>query len=471
MKISCQSCGAKYNIADEKVRGKIVKIACKKCGARIEIDGREPSEQTTDHDETRVYEAGQLPTGTTVVADSWTVSVDDNDQREINTQQLIELYGQGVVTGETFVWREGMADWQPLRDVDALRDALAGAGGGGAAAPSYQSEPAAPAYGNGYGAHEEPVAAAPAASPLFGGGGGMEPSAARLGEARRGGAVDLFASPGAAHEDEDVATSAPQGGGMGFAAAGGGLAPATADGRPIGARNENSVLFSLSALTSSGPSTSAASAALDDEKSGLIDIQKLASAARPNGGDNRAQLDDIMNLGGGGAFGAALGAPILAPPPETALTAPAEPEKKKGNGALLAIVALFGVAIIALLVVLILKKPDDTGKAKDSKTDDEKGLKTEPTTEKTTKTKPAATAADTSDVVATPQPTASATASASVAAKPTTTIKAPTGPIPPTGPKPPTTTAPANTGATPPPPPPTSTKPKCKTLDECMGNH
>ena len=41
MKISCQSCGAKYNIADEKVRGKIVKIACKKCGARIEIDGRE----------------------------------------------------------------------------------------------------------------------------------------------------------------------------------------------------------------------------------------------------------------------------------------------------------------------------------------------------------------------------------------------------------------------------------------------
>jgi predicted Zn finger-like uncharacterized protein len=467
MKISCQSCGAKYNIADEKVRGKIVKIACKKCGARIEIDGREPSEQTTDHDETRVYEAGQLPTGTTVVADSWTVSVDDNDQREISTQQLLELYGMGTVTGETFVWREGMADWQPLRDVDALRDALAAASAGASVAP-YQSEPAAPAYGNGYGSHEEPAPAAPAAAPVMGGfGGGMEPSAARLGDARRGGAVDLFASPGAAHEDEDVATSAPQGGGMGFAAAGG-LAPATADGRPIGARNENSVLFSLSALTSSGPSTSASAAALDDEKSGLIDIQKLASAARPNGGDNRAQLDDIMNLGGGGAFGAALGAPILAPPPETALTAPVEPEKKKGNGALLAIVAVFGAAIIALLVVLILKKPEETGKGKDSKAEDDKGLKTEPT-EKPAKPKPTAT--ETSDVVATPQPTASATGSTSVAAKPTTTIKAPTTGAVNTAPKPPTTSTGAAPPATTAAPPVTATKPKCKTLDECMGVH
>ena len=35
MKISCQSCAAKYTIADEKVVGKIVKIRCKKCSATI----------------------------------------------------------------------------------------------------------------------------------------------------------------------------------------------------------------------------------------------------------------------------------------------------------------------------------------------------------------------------------------------------------------------------------------------------
>ncbi len=46
MKISCQSCQAKYTIADEKVLGKIVKIRCKKCGATIVINGNESGAQT-----------------------------------------------------------------------------------------------------------------------------------------------------------------------------------------------------------------------------------------------------------------------------------------------------------------------------------------------------------------------------------------------------------------------------------------
>ena len=36
MKIQCQSCQAKYTIADEKVLGKVVKIRCKKCGATVD---------------------------------------------------------------------------------------------------------------------------------------------------------------------------------------------------------------------------------------------------------------------------------------------------------------------------------------------------------------------------------------------------------------------------------------------------
>ena len=39
MKITCQSCQAKYTIADEKVAGKTVKIKCKKCGATIVVSG------------------------------------------------------------------------------------------------------------------------------------------------------------------------------------------------------------------------------------------------------------------------------------------------------------------------------------------------------------------------------------------------------------------------------------------------
>ncbi len=58
MKISCQSCQAKYTIADEKVLGKIVKIRCKKCGATIVINGNEP-------DSTQAYDAGGQQPSTT----------------------------------------------------------------------------------------------------------------------------------------------------------------------------------------------------------------------------------------------------------------------------------------------------------------------------------------------------------------------------------------------------------------------
>ena len=43
MKISCQSCQSKYNVADEKVQGKVVKIRCRKCGATIVVDGNAPA--------------------------------------------------------------------------------------------------------------------------------------------------------------------------------------------------------------------------------------------------------------------------------------------------------------------------------------------------------------------------------------------------------------------------------------------
>src|ERR1022692_2953486 len=45
MKISCQSCQAKYTIADDKVLGKIVKIRCKKCGETIVVNGSGAAEE------------------------------------------------------------------------------------------------------------------------------------------------------------------------------------------------------------------------------------------------------------------------------------------------------------------------------------------------------------------------------------------------------------------------------------------
>jgi predicted Zn finger-like uncharacterized protein len=42
MHLACQTCQARYRIADERVRGKIVKIRCKKCGTIVTVDGPLP---------------------------------------------------------------------------------------------------------------------------------------------------------------------------------------------------------------------------------------------------------------------------------------------------------------------------------------------------------------------------------------------------------------------------------------------
>ena len=37
MKIKCDQCGAKYQVADEKVRHKVFKIRCKRCENAIVV--------------------------------------------------------------------------------------------------------------------------------------------------------------------------------------------------------------------------------------------------------------------------------------------------------------------------------------------------------------------------------------------------------------------------------------------------
>src|SRR6185436_19764659 len=111
MKVSCQSCQAKYTIADEKVVGKTVKIKCKKCGATIVVNGNEvaaappagsampaaaafasapPGDDDDDGEgATRVVSEGM---GGGLGSVEWTVNVTDEDQRTMNAAQLVIEY-------------------------------------------------------------------------------------------------------------------------------------------------------------------------------------------------------------------------------------------------------------------------------------------------------------------------------------------------------------------------------------------
>ena len=95
MKVTCQSCQAKYTIADEKVRGKVAKIRCKKCGTTIIVNGTEggaagPSEHP-------VADYTQQGANT----EQWTVLVGEGDQRTVVAAELTKLYLSGEINYET----------------------------------------------------------------------------------------------------------------------------------------------------------------------------------------------------------------------------------------------------------------------------------------------------------------------------------------------------------------------------------
>src|SRR5262249_34200926 len=100
--------------------------------------------------------------------------------------------------------------------------------------------------------------------------------------------------------------------------------------------------------------------------SGLIDIRAL-SAGMDEGDkkkDKGARVDDIMNLSGGGAFGAALAAPILAPPPlepvDLGVADVAPPKQNKTLiFAILGGCAFIAVAIVVVAMVLAPSHPTD----------------------------------------------------------------------------------------------------------------
>jgi len=344
MKIVCESCSAKYSIADEKVAGKVFKIRCKRCSEVIVVRG---DQQQPEEDATRVYDGG----GDAV----WHVVVDGEQQGPFAPVQIGEMLTNAQIDWEAYVWREGFDNWLPARDVPELVEAVTGQSAGG-----YEEETAPPEEE----AYEAP---APAAAPvsvraqtqprsmgadpfaddgaadggLFGGGGG-------------GG--DLFGGGGAAApnpfgggHDDGVVASAPN--------------PRVTSAQSMtGARNENSVLFSLKNLQAlatggneggGGSSASPAPRAgfATGEGSGLIDIRALASATGLGNDSGGGDKDELLSMGGGqtGAFGS-LGSPMLAAP----LAAASEPPKANtmlyvGFGVLTLVVLGMGGGMFYLL--------------------------------------------------------------------------------------------------------------------------
>jgi len=338
MKIVCDSCGTKYSISDDKVRGKVFKIRCKKCSHIIVVRG---TNEATASATPAVAATNGAPSA---AADAgWHLVVDGDQVGPVPESDIRGRIERGEINAETYVWKEGFADWLKLSAIPEFASLVTPA------------EPGVFADGTGSGAVNGDGAAAHA--PAAGGGlFGTAPAAddadvfGGLASAASKRSGDLFASPiatkPAADESRWPAASA---------------SPAGHDGGRVenltGQRHENSVLFSLSNLQSLAMPAAAAKPSLSStapttEGSGLIDIRAMAattlgpSAGAGPGFGGSASGDDLPAFG---AFSPA--APVL-------LALPTNSGPPKWIYAVIGVAVIAVVAIGAMALTILTKKPD-----------------------------------------------------------------------------------------------------------------
>lgn len=333
MKISCPSCSAKYSIADEKVQNRLAKIRCRKCGTSIVIDGNvSPAHvYAADGADAGAAAPAAAPAAAAPAAGAmYSVDLGENDQRQMSVADIVAAYNEGAVTADTYVWTDGFADWTPLAQVEDLVAALHAAAQGAPIAPADEVSAAM--------ASTEPEEnpwdssghqAAPAASP-----------------AAPAGGVDLFGGVAAAGAESQQRAASPSPGPSPFD--GGGGAAAT------GARNESSVLFSLSALTSgasqSRPSVPAptASTATNNDDSGLIDLKALTASAEAMAHAPAAVAPIQSPLVSPSPLG---GAPLGGSPLAMGAGPSINPQAQKGSNTGLIIGGFLFAAIVAVALI------------------------------------------------------------------------------------------------------------------------
>jgi predicted Zn finger-like uncharacterized protein len=328
MRIECENCGAKYSISDDKIIGRVFRVRCKKCSNTITVDGTELAGDETE-EATRIFDPSAQ--GGDAI---WYVVIDGSQTGPLTEDEVREQVRLGAVDGETFGWRDGMDDWIPVSEIAELAGLVASRAPTPAAAvggAGFDEEATRVVAGDDYDfsvTGEEPPAA-PAPAPFSG-------------AVQRPASTDYFGG-GASAASAPVAASF---GATLAATAAGASAPVD---KSIGQRNESSVLFSLSDLTSSKKSTQATSTAdlPRTEGSGLIDIRVLAGAA-PAAAAGGGAAPGGAGVGGTASMAAVPIAPLVPVPTR---------RSNSGLVVALAIAAVVIVGLLAAIVVVLLRPP------------------------------------------------------------------------------------------------------------------
>lgn len=153
MKFVCDRCKTRYSIADEKVRGKVLKVRCKTCSNIIVVRestaalqlaalgneapseaaaspgsaGAESSSTTSPSagsPSAGSLSAGSASAGKPVSAASppaggadWWVAVKGQQVGPVKARDVERMFREGQVTPRTYAWHEGLPGWSRIRDL------------------------------------------------------------------------------------------------------------------------------------------------------------------------------------------------------------------------------------------------------------------------------------------------------------------------------------------------------------------
>ncbi|MES1209259.1 MAG: zinc-ribbon domain-containing protein, partial [Pseudomonadota bacterium] len=153
MKFVCDRCQTKYSIADDKVRGKILKVRCKSCANIITVreeGARKPSSPVIPVGGT-ASPTGSAPRATIVaprlptpppaaplerraaarppappVDDGvvWYMALDGNRTGPFSRKQIVDQVAPLPKDADIHVWNERLGSWKPPMDVPALANEI-----------------------------------------------------------------------------------------------------------------------------------------------------------------------------------------------------------------------------------------------------------------------------------------------------------------------------------------------------------
>jgi predicted Zn finger-like uncharacterized protein len=131
MIVNCPSCDSKYQVADEKVAGNVLRTRCKACGSQILVDGSMPPTPRNEEDEdgvTRIMRPEDRPDAAhsqpPPSSRRWTVQVRHDEPRPMTSEEIVQGVLSGSLGDEPSIWKSGMAKWARIADISELAEAV-----------------------------------------------------------------------------------------------------------------------------------------------------------------------------------------------------------------------------------------------------------------------------------------------------------------------------------------------------------